>query len=92
MGDVLISFSQQRIISVFGNAHQSTYEKYAADMGQTVMALKYKKNPEAEAAASTYEHKPPSATPSQKHTAAERVASSGVSQSKLYISGAAQPH
>lgn len=41
------------------------------------------KNPQAEAAASTYEHKPPSATPSQKHTVAGRVASSGVSQSAL---------
>lgn len=60
--------------------------------GTNSNGFKIQKNPEAEAAASAYEHKPPSATPSQKHTAAERVASSGVSQSKLYISGAAQPH
>lgn len=66
-------FSQQRIISVFVNAHQSTQEDYTADMGQTVTALKLKKKINGVskqnlvgAAVLTYEHNPP--RPIQKQT------------------------
>lgn len=63
-------FSQQRIISVFGNAHQSMYEEYTADMGQTVMALKYRKKMNLEL---QHQHMNTSLPlpPSQKHAAAQ---------------------
>lgn len=59
-------FRQQRIISGFVNAHQSTQEDYTADMGQIVTTLKLKKKMNGVskqnlvgAAVSTYEHTPP---------------------------------